>query len=132
MSSIYLAARFDRRAEMEKYADILKLDGHEITAQWVYGGEEGKSLEDIALMDWNDVMRADTLIQFTDPYGTAATGGGRHTEFGLAYGAGKRTLIVGEREQIFHNLPRVQQFNTLADAMEELRITGPKWEEMYA
>lgn len=109
MSSIYLAARFDRREDMAGIADLLKTDGHEITAQWVYGGEEGKSLLDIALMDYNDVMRADTVVQFTDPVGTLATGGGRHTEFGLGYAWAKRMIIFGEREQIFHNLPGVDQ-----------------------
>jgi hypothetical protein len=131
MAKIYLAARYDRLFEMQQIAGVLSMDGHSITAQWVYGNEEGKTLEDIAIMDRNDVSRADTVIQFTDPRGTLATGGGRHTEFGLGYAWGKRMILVGEREQIFHNLPGVEQVNDLFSLRQLIKIV-PKYEEMTA
>lgn len=106
---IYLAARFSRREELIDYADSLKEDGHEITSSWVYGGEDGLSREDIAKLDVCDVLRADMVVLFTEPYGTAVAGGGRHTEFGIGLGTGKKLAIVGEREQIFCWYPGVIQ-----------------------
>lgn len=107
---IYLAARFSRIDEMRKYADELKEDGHEITASWVYGGEEGLTFTDIANLDINDVHRSDAVVSFTEPYGSVNPGGGRHTEFGLGIAFGKNLYLVGEREQVFHWHPSVLQF----------------------
>ncbi len=111
---IYLASRYSRMKEMQTYKALLEEHGHEVTAQWVDGAEEtlGARAEG-AIMDFNDVARADILLQFTDPYGSSHTGGGRHCEFGIAAALDKLLFIVGDREQIFHHLPQVQQFETL-------------------
>jgi hypothetical protein len=107
---IYLAARFSRLDEMRKYADELKEDGHEITSSWNYGGEEGLTFTDIALLDVRDVLSADAVVSFTEPYGSSNVGGGRHVEFGVALAAKKKLFIVGEREQVFHWWPTIVQF----------------------
>jgi len=107
---IYLASRFSRIDEMRKYADELKEDGHEITASWVYGGEEGLTFTDIATLDIADVRRCDAIVSFTEPYGSSNPGGGRHTEFGLGIAFDKLLYLVGEREQVFHWHPSVVQF----------------------
>jgi hypothetical protein len=41
--------------------------------------------------------------------------GGRHVEFGAAVATGKRLIVVGHRENLFHHLPGVEFFD------------GPKW-----
>jgi hypothetical protein len=43
---------------------------------------------------------------------TSAGGGkgGRHVEYGLALGLGKRLIICGPRENIFHTLPQVEHY----------------------
>lgn len=107
---IYLAARFPRIEEMRKYADELTEDGHEVTASWVYGGEEGLTFSDIALLDVSDVIKSDALVCFTEPYGSSNVGGGRHSEFGVALALRKKLYLVGEREQVFHWWPSVIQF----------------------
>lgn len=107
---LYLAARFSKLEETRNYANELKKDGHQITASWVYGGEEGKSFEDIAILDVKDVHACEGLVSFTEPYGSVNSGGGRHSEFGLGLALRKELFIVGEREQIFHWYPGVLQF----------------------
>lgn len=110
---IYLAAPFGDREKMEIIADLLKSRGHTITARWVYGGEEGLTREQIAILDLDDVDAADTVMSFTFPRGTPSTGGGRHVEFGYALAKGKRLVVIGYRENVFHHWPAVEVFPTL-------------------
>lgn len=98
---------------MEEHANRIKQKGHEITARWVYGGEEGLSREDIALMDIEDVDRADIVISFTHPRGFLTPGGGRHVEFGYALAKNKKLVIIGHFENIFHHMPNVELFEDL-------------------
>ncbi|XUM19785.1 hypothetical protein ACRAVF_19150 [Bradyrhizobium oligotrophicum S58] len=111
---VYLAARFGERPLMEVHADRIKAAGIEVTASWVYGEEDGLTREDIATLDLNDVDRCDTLISFTHPRGKLMTaGGGRHVEFGYALAKGKRMVVIGPRENVFHHTPGVEVFATL-------------------
>lgn len=119
---IYLAGRYSRRDELLKHALDLQLAGHSYTSQWLDGGEEGKTSEDIAKMDFDDVVRADMTLVFTDEYGSSQTGGGRHTELGIAYALKKRVWIVGDREQVFHSLPGVVQFYDVQEVIRALSI----------
>lgn len=114
--SIYLASRFGRREEMEQIAlDLMNAYGYDITARWVFGGEEGLTREDIALLDIEDVDKADTIVAFTEPYGTDFKGGGRYVELGYALAKNKRTVIIGERENVFCWHPNIEQFDSLED-----------------
>lgn len=120
---LYLASRFTNIKQVREYADQLKSDGHEITANWVYGGEEGLTFTDIAVLDVKDVIRADALILFTEPYGTPVPGGGRMVEFGVALATNKRLFIVGDRENVFHWWPNITQF----PRFEHLRNHLTRW-----
>lgn len=123
---IYLAARFSRLEEMRKYAEELIEDGHEITSSWNFGGEEGLTFTDIALLDVKDVLSADAVVSFTEPYGSSNPGGGRHVEFGVALATKKKLFIVGEREQVFHWWPTIVQF----PHFKHLRNHLIKWNSM--
>lgn len=113
--SIYLAAKYARREEMETIAvKLMNEYGYDITARWVFGGEEGKSNEEIAVFDLGDVNAADTIISFTEGPNMYTTGG-RHVEFGYGIATGKRLVVIGPRENVFHNFPTVEQFDTLED-----------------
>lgn len=113
--SIYLAAKYARREEMEEIAIRLMNEyGYDITARWVFGGEEGKTYEDIAVFDLEDVATADTVVSFTEQPNMYTTGG-RHVEFGYAIATGKRLVVIGPRENVFHSFPTVEQFDTLND-----------------
>ena len=118
---IYTAARYARREELLEYAKKLSSAGHVVTARWVNGDEEGKSLEDIAIMDLDDVKAADMVLVYTDEHGSLQKGGGRHTELGLGYAYGKHVWIVGPKEQVFHSLPGVKQFNNTDEVIGALK-----------
>lgn len=107
---------------MEVVANRLSLCGLDIVARWVYGGEEGLSREQIATLDLADVDACDVLVAFTKPHGTLTTGGGRHVEFGYALARGKRMVIIGYRENVFHHHPNVQVFPSLDDWLHHLNL----------
>lgn len=46
--------------------------------------------------------------------------GGRHVEFGMALAMDKRLVVVGPRENVFHLLPAVEQFDTWPLALAAL------------
>lgn len=117
-NKIYLAARYSRYPEMQGYAEQLRRSGYTVTARWILGDHElrseGQSEADAwairwAQEDWDDLMSADIVISFTEGPGNIAgrARGGRHVEFGAAMAAGKKLIVVGFRENVFHHLPGV-------------------------
>lgn len=117
MSSIYLAARYGRREEMARYADELEALGHDVTSRWVRGSHESPDVtswecEQWAKEDTKDITRADILVAFTEGpnYVLGVGRGGRHVEYGAALALGKRIVVVGPRENVFHHLPQVRRF----------------------
>ena len=134
---IYLAARYHRHAEMRQVRDALAALGHQVTSTWIdqHGGTLPDSLTPDALntrpdrcgrfaaVDLADLLAADTVISFTSEDGGGK--GGRHVEFGLALGLGKRCLLVGPRENVFHTLPTVEHLPDRAALMTTLSRPGP-------
>jgi hypothetical protein len=128
---IYIAAKYNRRFELTSLAKDLQELGHEITARWIWGGEEHKPIQEAAIMDVQDVLRADCLVFIGQPQASENRGGGRWFEFGLAYGTGKRCIAVLDmdpevgghdhlplgHESVFTALPNVQ----IVRSPEELR-----------
>jgi len=107
---VYIAGRYSKLAELKQESLQFEAAGIEITSSWLNNMEDGLTFEDIAVLDLNDVDRADTLVLYTEPYGTLVPGGGRHVEFGYALGRGKRVLIVGPLENVFSWHPSVITF----------------------
>lgn len=116
--NIYLAARYGRREELAGYRKELEAEGFTVTSRWLDGGHDlplGAPLSEHAVRlaeeDRLDLIRADTLIGFTEAPGvTGRNRGGRHVEFGYALGRRMRVAIVGPRENVFHYLPEVEHF----------------------
>lgn len=104
----YLAAAFGRQAEIRSYRDQLIAIGHEVTSRWLdapdlpLGAGDDQSGASQAFTDFSDIEAADTVISFTDG---ALARGGRHVEYGMAVAWGKRRVIVGPLEHVFHYLP---------------------------
>ena len=120
---IYVAALYstkDTEATLAKR--VIEGAGHECTSQWITGGEDGRSRSEAAIMDLNDVWRADALILLTLPLGTLYKGGGRCVEFGYALGLGKKVAVVGDYENIFCHLPSVKVCSTVGAAIEFLEV----------
>jgi hypothetical protein len=116
---LYLAARYSRRTELKKHAARLKKLGYKITSRWLSGhdhpwvNKKSKVWENFAVIDLEDVDAADAVVSFTHPRGTPVTGGGRHVEFGYGYSKGKRMILIGERENVFHHLPGIEIYPDL-------------------
>lgn len=131
---IYLAARYSRRLELCEYRERLQELGHVVTSRWLNGGHQIAEMRvsdqgaeaphddriRFALEDWDDLMAADCCISFTEPSRTGPTRGGRHVEFGGAIAAGKRVIVVGHHENVFHCLPQVEFFETFENVPPSL------------
>lgn len=137
---IYLAARYSRHPEMQGYAAELRELGYVITSRWINGSHQlmldGKPLgpereamfesahesmesqrREFAQHDWDDLMDADIVVSFTEqPRVLGNSRGGRHVEFGAALAVGKRCVVVGFRENVFHCLNQVEWYETWAEA----------------
>ena len=121
---VYLAARYHRIDELTSYSNELQNMGHQVTSRWLQGSHQVPgSLNDqrwatIAEEDVEDVAAADTVVCFTEA--DRGGGGGRHVEFGMGLAWGKRMLVVGEVEHLFHTLPAVEVHRTWSDAFHSL------------
>jgi nucleoside 2-deoxyribosyltransferase len=114
MRRAYLAGRFSRRDEFNGYAERLRAAGLTVDARWLiedhewYGEQDAGALQAaraFAMDDLEDVARADVVLVFTEPANPGGRNrGGRHVEYGLALGLAKDIVIIGEPENVFHNL----------------------------
>lgn len=142
---IYLASRYSRREELCQYRKVLQALGHEVTSRWLDGahqisdsgtpiGDDGEALVEgdgdspecaamrarFAREDVEDVRKSDCVISFTEPPRSNSNRGGRHVEFGLAYALGKRLIVVGYRENVFHWISSVMFFKTFEELIDAL------------
>lgn len=113
MKSVYFAARYSRREELKGYRAELEALGIEVTSRWLDTPQRDRSeysdddWRQLGQADQADVLAADALICFTEAPGEGGNGG-RHVELGMALALGRRVVIVGRREHIFHHLPEVE------------------------
>lgn len=123
----YLAARYSRHPEMRACRSDLAGLGITVDARWIDGLHEKvdgvtthEQSQRFATDDINDLMAADIVISFTENPAVRAEGrarGGRHVEFGIALATGKRVIVVGHRENVFHHLPVVEFYETWAKCL---------------
>lgn len=113
---------------MKEYAEELKQLGVEVTARWfdetvphtvTMADLPDKYHEETALIDLYDIDRADALVLFAgtpNDYANIAVGalarGGRHVELGYALATDKDVIVCGPKENVFHHLPQIKQFDT--------------------
>ena len=125
MRSVYFAARYSRREELNGYRAELQDLGFEVTARWLSTEPRARSKYTdadwryLALLDQEDVLAADTLVCFAEP-AEAGGNGGRHVELGMALALGRRVIVIGRREHIFHHLPEIEVVNSWPEAMRLL------------
>lgn len=119
---VYLAARYGRKEEMQGVAANLRAVGYDVQSEWITGAHDGTPDVDCAQIDYLQVSAADIIISFTEaPQPTHGRGrGGRHVEFGFAFAMGKRCIVVGYRENVFHHLPEVEFHATWHACYESL------------
>ena len=121
---IYIAAASYRQKEARNAYRKLQRRGFEVTSSWVFKRSLGEidSFPYEAHRDLEQVAEADVVVTFSEnPRRKKYTTGGRHVECGYALAKGKELIVVGPRENVFHYLPYVKQYDTLQEAMEYLR-----------
>ena len=94
---IYLAASLNDRVQILKRKKLLEEKGHSVTSTWLIDLPMNVS----ALQDYNDILSSDLIIVFTN---IQTTEGGFWVEMGIALGAGKRTMVIGRRRNLFNRL----------------------------
>jgi len=93
---------------MRGVRDRLVAAGIAVTSRWLEAPAVPDDAGAAAVMDLDDLARADEVIAYTE---TAAAGyltGGRHVELGYAIAVGKPIWLVGPPENVFHHHPLVQ------------------------
>lgn len=139
VSTFYLAARYSRRDELNRYKADLEAVGHRVPARWLKGEHQSENLSsaearEYSIDDVEDIMDAHAIVCFTehprsDEY--KASRGGRHVEFGIVMGlqlahhyAAPKIFVVGPRENVFHCHPLVEgEFKTWGDFIEFVQST---------
>ena len=115
---------------MRDLANELRQMGHEVSTRWLETNFEtdarGRSATapaeyraKYAEIDMEDVRAADCVINFTEPPDDGGRGG-RHVEFGFAVALGKRLIVVGYRENLFHHLPVVEFYSSKWDMLRAI------------
>lgn len=95
-----------------------------VTSRWIDGKHDGIPAQICAIDDLEDIDAADALVLVNPRHLHGSGRGGRHVELGYALARGKRVLLVGDRENVFHSHPSVECYATLDDAFSAL--TPPK------
>lgn len=119
--NIYIAAKYNHRFVLRNLVAMLQEIGIESTSQWINNAEESKSQQEAAQMDIDDIHRADAILFFAEPKGTANTGGGRYFELGYAYAINKKIycVVVGEHETVFTSLSKVEVINAKPEEWQQ-------------
>jgi nucleoside 2-deoxyribosyltransferase len=126
---LYLAARYTRKDEIREYAKRLAAAGHIISATWFDEPHAGEATMDevgdellrvYAHRDLAEIRDADAIVFYSETEHTHNRRGGRHVEFGYALGLGKRIIVVGPLENIFHHLPHIEHFADTEDVARML------------
>lgn len=125
---VYLASRYSTKDLMNTYAQELLASGIEVTSTWLEETHADGRLTDLpdeehlkwAEIDLRDVYRAEWLVFFSVDPAIPVARGGRHVEFGYALGLGRKILVVGPKENIFHYLPEIHFVNNFEEAKEFL------------
>jgi nucleoside 2-deoxyribosyltransferase len=130
-TKIYLASRYQDHPLMREWRDLLASRGFVVVARWIEGNHEISGVDDdkervrFAQEDLADIQACDIVIMRSDPSFFRSGRGGRHVELGLAIAWGKRIVLVGERENVFHWLPQIDLVHSIASAISIL--TDEQW-----
>ena len=135
---VSLSARFGRIEEMRGVARWLHSLGYTMTSRWPEATKDDSNLSNdearrAAAMDVDDVLASDVLVVFGERKGTpGAERGGRFVEMGIALGAGKAVILVGNAENIFSRHPSVTKVACKTDMARALRAFAESRQEVAA
>lgn len=117
---IYLAGMYSWRDKLKAHARELEELGFAVTSSWLRERKDPqvdlndcseRFLREHAEADEADIRAADALVAFSVEPTEPTKRGGRHVEFGMASALEKLLIVCGPRENIFHYLEGVKQFD---------------------
>lgn len=120
MTSYYFSAHSARAQELLAYREALRSNApnSEVTSCWMErtGAQLSSPPENPnslgrAMENMGDIRRADVFVQFTGPVGL----GGRHVEYGYALAYGRRMVIIGDPEHMYHLVPTTEEPGAFPD-----------------
>jgi nucleoside 2-deoxyribosyltransferase len=133
MIRIYLAAMYSEKNEISAQAEVFRNHGIGVTSTWLeelhhpniqMSEVATNDLTCYAENDIRDIESADWFVFHSVEPTIPTVRGGRHVEFGYALARGKKILVVGPEENIFHHLPAVQHVNDWESAVNFLINQG--------
>ena len=119
---IFIAASYSKKVSVWEAAEILESRGHDVVSTWhqeIYlptvqlGELADDALRDLAVRDIKELSSCDALVFFAEPQENQPPRGGRHVEFGIALALGKRVIVIGKAENLFHYWPKVEVVDSL-------------------
>lgn len=125
---VYLAARYSRKNEIADLVPVFVEHGISVCSRWLREiSPPDTNLPDVspefcqetAEADLEDIGACDVLVFFAEDPMIGTPRGGRHVELGLALGLGKRVVVIGKHENIFHFLPGVTVYESLDKFLEK-------------
>lgn len=130
---VYIAGNFAARHNptLQEAVEELKFQGHEITSRWLTIYDEDLDVmsdcSKSALMDEEDIKRADILILFAEQFGNTP-GRGKYFELGFARALGKIVGVVttpsSRKDMIFYDIPAIVKWATVEDMLQEMKKYG--------
>lgn len=126
---VYIASAFSTINAVRKQREELRAIGIECTSSWA----DEKAAPDCQLPDFlpsdhlfcaitdiKDIDRSDAVVLVTQDPTKPFVRGGRMHEFGYAMGRGKKLIICGPKENIFHYLPSVTECKDFEETKQAL------------
>jgi len=122
MARVFIAASYTRLKEAASLCAELERHGHIVVSTWIHEPSReylqgDAAMERSAKVDFRDLQQAEVVVCLTGDNGTRVE---RHSEVGMALGTGKRVILLGTREQIYHWYPAVRVVNTIRRLIEVL------------
>jgi len=115
--SIYIAARYSRKKEMQSLASLVKKVGYEVISTWHedtaveqegnFNDENKDMWRDLAKQDLTELENAQILIFFSESPNVGVPRGGRHVEYGFflhrrRHNRDLKIYIIGPVENLFN------------------------------
>ena len=121
---VYVAGSYDNRKMMRMVMDALELTGHNITIDWTQYNRtlNVEKLMNYAKLDIDAINKCEVFVFVYDEIKSA----GKNFEFGLAYGLGKKIIILADEDaspiymNIFFGLESLQFVNSLLELNEAI------------
>ena len=123
--NVYLAGRYESMDVMREVREVWGGGKRRavVTSRWIDGkhSDATRALSAVAATeDLEDIDAAEVLVIWSPREHFRTGRGGRHVEVGYALARGKRIILVGERENVFHHHPAIEQVADWPSAYEAL------------